>query len=394
LAIYHLRLKVISRALGRAARPGGATRRSVLAAAAYRSGERLYDSAQEKWFEFDKPDVIHTEILAPAGSPDWVFDRQTLWNKVDRAERRVDAQLAREVEISLPREMNKDQQVKLVRSFVEDQFVSKGMVADIGIHRPDASDGEEQPHAHVMLTLRGLDSSSPTGFGPKERDWNETPEVFRLVADARKRFNDTGLPEDKAALDAAEAQRNVNVWRAEWASYANRALAAVGSQARIDHRTLEAQGIERPPQPNLGLARHIENAYVYLKDRITQWVAVKKREALYREVESYKLRDPVKIAEFVLRLTDMAEDFTKQFRRTRPIPEVSLGRDGRGQTERGFMEPLTTIELRTCKWLGIVALACSAAAELLSLARGNGRAASWLSRESARRPASRRSTTR
>jgi len=324
LAIYHLRLKVISRALGRAARPGGATRRSVVAAAAYRSGERLYDSAQGKWFEFDKPDVIHTEILAPAGSPDWVFDRQTLWNRVDASEKRVDAQLAREVEISLPREMNKDQQIALVRTFVEDHFVGRGMVADIGIHRPDASDGEEQPHAHVMLTLRGLDGSSPTGFGPKERDWNETPEVFRLVADARKRFNDTGLPEDKAALDAADAQRNVNVWRAEWASYANRALAAVGSQARIDHRTLEAQGIERPPQPNLGLARHIENAYVYLKDRITQWVAVKKREALYQEVDSYKLRDPVKIAEFVLRLTDMAEDFTRQFRRTRPIPEVSL----------------------------------------------------------------------
>ncbi len=327
MAIYHLRLKVISRSLGRAAQPGGATRRSVVAAAAYRSGERLYDSAQEKWFEFDKPDVIHTEILAPAGAPEWVFDRQTLWNMVDRAEKRVDAQLAREVEISLPRELNKDQQIELVRSFVEDHFVSKGMVADIGIHRPDASDGREQPHAHVLLTLRRLDSGRRTGFAfKKERDWNERPEVFRLVAKARKRFNNTGLPEDKAALEAAEASRNVNVWRAEWAAYANRSLAAVGSDARIDHRTLEAQGIFRPAQPNLGLARHIEKAYVYLKDRITQWVAVKKRAALHQEVESYKLRDPVKIAEFILRLSDMAEDFAAQFKRPQTIPEVPLDR--------------------------------------------------------------------
>jgi ATP-dependent exoDNAse (exonuclease V) alpha subunit len=327
LAIYHLRLKVISRSLGRAARAGGPTRRSVVAAAAYRSGERLYDVGQGKWFEFDKPDVIHTEILAPAHSPGWVFDRHTLWNRVERAEKRVDAQLAREVEITLPRELSKDQQVTLVRAFVREQFVSKGMVADIGIHRPDASDGQEQPHAHVMLTLRRLDVSSPTGFASKkERDWNECPEVFRAVAEARKRFNDTGLPQDKAALDAAEATRNVHVWRKNWADYANRSLAAVGSDARIDHRTLEAQGIFRPPQRSLGIARHIENAYVYVKERVTQWVAVKKRAALYQEVESYKLRDPVKIAEFILRLSDMAEDFAAQFKRPQTIPEVPLDR--------------------------------------------------------------------
>ncbi len=194
MAIYHLRLKVISRALGRLARPGGATRRSVVAAAAYRSGERLYDSSQGKWFEFDKPDVIHTEIMAPDHAPGWVFDRQTLWNMVERSETRVDSQLAREVEITLPRELTKEQCIELVRSFVRDQFVSQGMVADIGIHRPDASDGEEQPHAHVLLTMRRLDPSSETGFSRlKERDWNEPEDIKKAVGEARKRFNDTGL---------------------------------------------------------------------------------------------------------------------------------------------------------------------------------------------------------
>ena len=238
LAIYHLRLKVISRSLGRAPRVGGATRRSAIAAAAYRSGERLYDDSQGKWFEFDKPDVVHTEIIAPEAAPGWVYDRQTLWNVVERCEKRRDAQLAREIEITLPRELSPDARIDLVRGFVRDHFVSAGMVADIGIHVPDAADGGEQPHAHVMLTLRRLDSTTLLGFSAtKEREWNEPEKISRLVAEARKTFNDTGLPEDKEALDAAESQRNVMVWRREWAVAANRALADAGSTARIDPTT-------------------------------------------------------------------------------------------------------------------------------------------------------------
>lgn len=321
MAIYHLRLKVISRALGRAAKPGGATRRSAIAAAAYRSGERLYDDSQGRWFQFDKPDVVHAEILAPTGAPAWVFDRQTLWNLVERAEKRMDAQLAREVEITLPRELSLEEQIALVRTFVREHFVAKGMIADVGIHCPDAADGREQPHAHVLLTLRPLDPEGPFGFSArKERDWNEREDVAQAVAEARKRFNDTGLPEDKEALDAAEATRNVNIWRREWAAHANRALAEAGSTARIDHRTLEAQGIFRLPLPNLGLARHIEKAYDYLKDRVTQWVAVKKRAALHAEAEHLKQRDPAKLADFVLRLSDLTESFAAQFRHPEPKP--------------------------------------------------------------------------
>lgn len=187
MAIYHLRLKVHSRALGRDPRPGGATRRSAVAAAAYRSGQRLYDESQGRWFDYDKPDVVHTEILAPQEptAPAWVFDRQTLWNMVERAEKRVDAQLAREIEITLPRELSREQRVDLVRSFVQEYFVSKGMVADIAIHASSAADGAEQPHAHVLLTLRRLDANSPTGFeAKKERDWNEPEAIAKAVNEA------------------------------------------------------------------------------------------------------------------------------------------------------------------------------------------------------------------
>ena len=328
LAIYHLRLKVVSRSLGRAAPPGGATRRSVVARAAYRSGDRLYDNAQGKWYDYgQKGQIVHTEILAPDGAPSWVFDRQTLWNVVERAEKRFDAQLAREVEITLPRELDLGQQVELVQSFVRDRFVSEGMVADMAIHCPPAADGKEQPHAHVLLTMRRLDATTVTGFSAKkERDWNEREDVARAVAEARKRYNDTELPADKAALDATEAMRQVNIWRKGWADAANEALDRAGSSARIDHRTLEAQGIERRPQPNLGLARHIEAAYSYLKERVTQWVAIQKRSEFYQEYGRHRAKDPVKLAEFILRLSDMAEDFAASFRKPPDIPEVPLER--------------------------------------------------------------------
>ncbi len=326
LAIYHLRLKILKRSLGRAAKPGGATRRSVVAAAAYRSGERLYDQSQGRWFEYENV-VVHKEILAPPHTPAWVFDRQTLWNVVERSEKRKDAQLAREVELTLPRELTHEQNVALVRSFVQEKFVKEGMVADIGIHRPPAADGKEQPHAHVLLTMRRLDSQTETGFSSvKERDWNEREDVAQVVAEARKVFNDTGAPHHKAALEAAEALRNVSIWRREWQDAANRALADAGSTARIDHRTLEAQGIGRPAQPSLGIVRHFENAYAYLKDRVTNFVAVKKRASLYEEVEQLKQRDPAKLTDFVLRLHDMAESFAASFRRSPPIPEVPLDR--------------------------------------------------------------------
>lgn len=328
MAVYHLRLKVHSRSLGRAAREGGATRRSAVAAAAYRSGQRLYDDSQGKWFSFDKPDVVHTEILAPnADAPAWIFDRQILWNMVEKSEKRADAQLCREIELTLPRELTPDQRIGLVREFVSERFVSKGMVADFAVHNPDAADGREQPHAHVLLTLRRLDPTTPTGFSAtKERDWNETEEIARLVAEARKRFNDTELPGDKEALDAAEALRNVNVWRREWAEHANRALAEAGSEARIDHRTLEAQGIFRMPQISLGIARHIEKAYEYVRERVTQWVSIKKRASLLKEAEHYQQRDPVKLADFVMRLSDMAESFAAQFKKDPPTPEADYER--------------------------------------------------------------------
>src|SRR5882757_10475620 len=122
MAIYHLSAQIISRKEGR----------SAVAAAAYRAGENLYDERIGKVFDYTrKQGVEYSEILAPPEAPSWVHDRQSLWNAVERAEKRKDAQLAREIEIGLPRELSKDQQVSLLREFVKTTFVSQGMVADV-----------------------------------------------------------------------------------------------------------------------------------------------------------------------------------------------------------------------------------------------------------------------
>ena len=224
MAIFHLRAKILSRSKGQSTVAGAAYRsggHSATHAAAYRSGEKLLDERTGRTFDYGrKQGIVHTEILAPENAPAWVYNRANLWNKVELTERRKDAQLAREIEISLPRELSHEQRVELVRAFVKEQFVNRGMVADVAMHCPKASDGKEQPHAHIMLTLRPLKPDG-SGFGNKERAWNDH--------------------------DVLEH------WREQWAVAVNQAMADTNSSERIDHRTLEAQGIPRPPLPYLPL---------------------------------------------------------------------------------------------------------------------------------------------
>ena len=119
-----------------------------------------------------KRGVEHTEILAPEGAPAWVFDRQTLWNTVEAAEKRKDAQLAREIEVGLPIELTKSEQIALAARLRPARIRAKGMVADLGIHR----DNPHNPHAHILLTTRDLTAD---GFGPKNRSWNAKGELLQ-----------------------------------------------------------------------------------------------------------------------------------------------------------------------------------------------------------------------
>jgi ATP-dependent exoDNAse (exonuclease V) alpha subunit len=206
VAIYHFTAKIVSRNAGR----------SVVAAAAYRAGERINERRTGNTHDFThKRGVEHTEILAPDSAPEWVYNRGELWNAVDQIEKRKDAQLARDLEIALPIELNPAAQIELMRDFTRRHFVVKGMVADLAIHR----DNPSNPHAHVLLTLRMIEKK---GFGLKERSWNS-----------------------RASLQA---------WRIGWADVANEHLAHAGLSVRIDHRTLQAQQLDLIPGRKIGVS--------------------------------------------------------------------------------------------------------------------------------------------
>ncbi|MDU6490514.1 MobQ family relaxase, partial [Bradyrhizobium sp.] len=167
MAIYHLHVKVIGRKSGS----------SAVASAAYRSGSRLRDERQGRVQDFSaKRGVVHSEVMLPDNAPEAWSDRERLWNDVEAFEVRKDAQLAREVEFAIPREMSVRDGIELARDFVRVEFVDRGMIADLNVHWDMGEDGMPKPHAHVMLTMRAVDEN---GFGQKVRDWNRTEMVER-----------------------------------------------------------------------------------------------------------------------------------------------------------------------------------------------------------------------
>ena len=208
MAIYRCEFKIISRAAGHKA----------VAAAAYRASEKIVDQTYGETHDFTrKSNVKAAFILAPDNAPNWMQDRAKLWNAVEAAERRKDAQLSREVLLSLPHELTDQQREALVRQFVNERFVSRGMIADVAIHGHSPSGDERNYHAHVMLTTRALTLGT---FGPKERSWNG------------KEF----LHETRVA----------------WAEAQNRLFERLGLNLRVDHRSLANQGVDREPEPKLG----------------------------------------------------------------------------------------------------------------------------------------------
>jgi Ti-type conjugative transfer relaxase TraA len=241
LAIYHLTAKVISRARGQ----------SIAAAAAYRSGSALRDERYGLTHNYTRNrKAAHSEIMSPAGAPAWVHDRETLWNRVEAGERRKDSQLARAIEIGLPVELSHAENVALVRDYIAQEFVSKGMIADFCIRRNDPNN----PFAHILLTLR---EATPSGFGPKMRHWNR--------------------------------KSNLLEWRSAWAERANQHLARAGHAVRIDHRTLEAQQSELTPGRKIGVERGRQGEQTlpsHLKERFAE------RQRIAQENGAMILEDP------------------------------------------------------------------------------------------------------
>ena len=233
-AIYHCSIKIIKRSQGR----------SAVAAAAYRSGQRLTNEWDGITHDYTKKGgVVHSEILLPAYAPPEFSDRSTLWNSVEKIEKSRNAQLAREIEIALPAELDRKAQITLVCAYVRDTFVTSGMCADFSLH--DKGDGNS--HAHILLTIRPLKESGEWGAKcRKEYDLDERGQRIPLPGGGFKsrRVNTTDWN------DPGKAE----VWRAAWADVCNRALEQIGRPERIDHRNYIRQGVQKIPTVHMGVA--------------------------------------------------------------------------------------------------------------------------------------------
>ena len=287
MAIYHFHAELISRERGQ----------SVVACAAYRAGEKLYDERLGRTWDYThKAGVEHSEILAPREAPSWVHDRERLWNTVEKVERRKDSQLARQVIMGVPRELSADRQLELLREFAKDTFVSRGMIADAALHLDDPGN----PHAHILLSLRNITSE---GFGRKRRDWNHTHQLKE--------------------------------WRAEWAEMQNRHLALAGFDIRVDHRTLEAQGLDLVPGRKIGISAERQR-----QPDLPRNLAERIEEQ--RDIAAENGRRIIADPDLALRaLTHMRATFTK-----RDIGKYLHTRtDGAEQFDRAFLKATTSAEL-------------------------------------------------
>jgi Ti-type conjugative transfer relaxase TraA len=297
MAIYHFSAKVISRANGS----------SAVASAAYRSAERLHDDRLDRDHDFtNKSGVVHSEVMLPEGAPERLGDRSTLWNEVEATELRKDAQLSREVEFAIPRELNQKQGIDLARDFVREEFVDRGMIADLNVHWDIGADGLAKPHAHVMLTMREV---SEDGFGAKERDWNRT----QLVQE----------------------------WRERWAEHVN---------------SLADQGIDLEPQNKIGPAAARMADHGLEAERIAEHSEIARRngdkiiaepgialDAITHSQATFTKRD---LAMFVHRHSDGKDQFDHAMSAVQSsLDIVALGKDGRGE-DRFTSRDMIAVEAR------------------------------------------------
>jgi ATP-dependent exoDNAse (exonuclease V) alpha subunit len=177
--------------------------------------------------------------MLPADAPAWMSGREELWNAVEAAEKRLDAQLAREVELALPFELENEQAIALAREFVQQEFVQHGMIADLTIRL-----GGSNPCANAMLALREVTAE---GFGRKVREWNQA-----------------GL---------------LREWREHWAALANEYLRRAGHEVRIDHRRKRDQaGQEAVEAVHLGKAASAMRRRGLVHERLRRLEAMQGRQ--------------------------------------------------------------------------------------------------------------------
>ena len=235
MAIFHSHIQIISRGKGK----------SAVAAAAYRAGALIKNEYNGITHDYTrKGGVVYTEILLPSHAPEEYADRAVLWNAVEKIEKADNSQLAREIDIALPVELTLEQNISLARNYVKQTFVNAGMCADLCVH--DTGDGN--PHAHILLTMRPIDENGK--WGAKQRKEYILDHAGNKIYDPKKRQYKCRSIQSTDWNDQTKADE----WRKAWEDAANTELKRHGSDARIDRRSYEEQGIEKIPTVHMGVA--------------------------------------------------------------------------------------------------------------------------------------------
>jgi ATP-dependent exoDNAse (exonuclease V) alpha subunit len=256
MASFYLQISSVGRGAGRRA----------TAAAAYRAGERIRDDRSGELLNHTgRRDVLHTEIFLPrqfdGAAIAWARTRERLWNTAEHAEKRHNAKVAREYQVNLPPELNAAQRLSLARAFSQEIAERYKVAVDLAVHEPRPGGDPRNFHAHLLTTTREV---TPAGLGAKAG--------LDLSALERRRRE---LPDHR--------QEYVNV-RERWASLTNEALREAHVTARVDHRSLAAQGVDREPQPRIPLM-HLKMEQRGVRSELAERLRADYRERLERRTE-------------------------------------------------------------------------------------------------------------
>ncbi|MEF0941595.1 Ti-type conjugative transfer relaxase TraA [Rhizobium sp. BR 362] len=243
MAIMFIRAQMISRGAGR----------SVVSAASYRHRKKMVDERIGVPFanKRNRSDLVHEELALPDRVPDWLLGAiegltaagasEVLWNAVEAFEKRVNAQLARELIIALPEELTQAENIALVRQFVHENLTNKGMVVDWVYHEKQGN-----PHIHLIMTLRPL---TDEGFGAK------TMVVNREHGQLRRVPGSDGRRENTVRRKWAGNRKTLKEWKIAWAETANRHLSLAGHDIQLDGRSYAEQGFEGLAKTRISIAK-------------------------------------------------------------------------------------------------------------------------------------------
>ena len=312
MAIYHMQAKVVSRGKGR----------SAVAASAYMSCSSVtneYDGIHHDYTR--KKGLVWEHVFLPENAPAEWKERAALWNAVEDAEKSKDSRLAREFVVALPRELNHDQQIALLTEYIQQQFVTDGMCADVGIHDPDPPG--HNPHAHILLTIRPLDEHGKWQYktekeylcirGDEERGFTAAEflhaqdegwekqypylvgkkKVYMTTTDgeaqclkrASKHPKSTTYGRQNPITERWNSESQLILWRSAWADIVNLHLERIGSDERVDHRSHAERGLDEQPTIHEGVAARVMEKKGVIAERCEINRQIRADNALLRELK-------------------------------------------------------------------------------------------------------------